>query len=292
MSKPEANAKTPRQGVSTAWVIEQRSNGFPGAQDAVASRQRLTLGQGRLRIDYLDQRRSVIVRPDLESILDLDLEGRRYRVTAFQEFRDWRDKRRAKRDKEQREVMATRDQALRRQLLAELNLREDGRVVIAVRATGQTREIAGHRCGQVEVRENDRASFTVWLADDLQDLDARGLLDVYIRLGLFEDDLANALGGLKGFPLALTARLDFGVAALAIEAEAQAIAQAPLDPTVFELPSGFERHDAAQDAPRELPCAREGCDRKARSDTPHYQRVGGQDHFFCSRRCLELWRQD
>lgn len=286
-ARPSAEPEPPAP--ATTWVIEQTSNGFPGAQDTAASRQRLTLGEGRLRIDYLDQPRSVIVRLDQGTVLDLDLAGRRYRVTPFQEFRDWRAKRRAKREKEQREVRATRDEALRRQLLRELNLREDGRVIVGARETGDRRDIATHGCRRVEVFENDRTILTLWLADDI---DARGLLDVYLKLGLFEDDLAAVLGGIKGLPLAISAQLDFGVAILAVSAEARSIKTEPADPALFELPAGFERYDPASEAPRELPCSRAGCDQRARSDTPHYRRVGGKDHFFCSRRCLEQWERD
>ncbi len=269
-------------------LINQRSNGLPGAAADEVAPQRLFIGAGAMRLDDLRPGgRSVIVRLDREVLWEIDPRLRMYVEQPFAALRRRRLK--AEREREEKRL-----QALERLEGAELEawlerkgLRRDGKRIVRTEHLGP--ETIGHwHTEHVRIVLNDKPVIELWTTDDIaQYAPPPELFEFYDKVGLFPDDVVAALREVRGFPVRMHAEIDLDTLGAEIETQVASVHDWPEDPSRFELPQGYRRVDRFPARPRgEAAVAAPRCAQCGKRIEEAGERVPGSDAYVCSRRCL------
>ncbi len=238
-------------------VVLQESNGFPGADDSANAKQKVLIGDDRLKV--LDDAHgwALFVRLD-KSVVDEAWASEKGYVekplSDYAKIRDDREKTRADKVAEYKAQVAKAttdsDRANLKRALEAMGLREDGKTFARLETFPDDKKkvqlVVNNEKKEVElvrhqIRENEGKDpiFEIWAAPSI----ARpsNVFRFYKEIGTFSDAVVAELMKLPDFPVEIKATLDNGNNSKTLHSRVYEIRDEKIDAVEYDLPASFKK---------------------------------------------------
>jgi hypothetical protein len=162
-------------------------------------------------------------------------------------------------------------------------LRRDYKRIVEV-VKSPASQVLGYDCEHLRVTENGRLILDAYISENVPG--ARSYYQLYRRLGVFSEEVLDAIDGVKGLPLKATIGVVTALPPQQLEVEVLEVAQGTVPEELFNEPQNLKRADELPDT---LKCAH--CGKAVRGKrVPHqYKDDTGAVHFFDEATCYEAW---
>lgn len=271
-----------REEGPAGYRVRLQAEGLPWTRSPGAEQQILSISPGALRIVSEETGEGIIVLLDEKSLYTLSPPegtfkkeplGRLALDARRQEDREKKRKRILEKSKSDEDADRFLEQA---------GLRRDGRTIIEVKKTGETKVLAGHACDFYEVEENGIPVIRIWAAPDLDRSD--GLTRFFGETRIFSDEMVSRVTSIPGLPLGLEVEMDYGLGRAGLSLTITSVEQVDLPASEFAIPEGLEPV-AEPEPPPDLACP--VCGARVKKDTPHFLVVRGKTYQYDSIECKE-----
>lgn len=284
-----------------ALLVEQVCNGFPGTREKKKTKQRVYIGQNMIFMENLEMPNWCIVRSDQKKIWEIDTKEKVYVERLFSYFEKHKKDKLTTRATAVRELNAMPEE-MRREYARKLgfSIGDDGKIPEKVTArterTGEEKEINGYRCYHLQLFEDLKVAFDVWLTRNIKA--PRTLMNFYKNLGCFADEVVAQMEKIRNFPILLNAHLDFGAVAFLVDCEITKIVRKKVAKDRFELPKGLKktRTETGEGVTYEQKllcpvCGKEVDPNATGENKPLRFTRGRQAILFCSKKCYDEFRE-
>ena len=237
-------------------IVLQESNGFPGAPDDGAARQKVAIASEKLKV--LDDQHgwALLVRLDQKVVREANAAERTFVEKPFADFAKIRQDREATRKERiasyRKELETARTDGERAELKKALDrsgLREDGQTLartetfpedartVKLVVNGLQKDL---KVEHWKVRENESADpiFDVWLAPGLARPES--VFKFYREIGTFSDAVVEKVMSLPGFPVEITAVLDNGNNKKTLHSRVFEVRDEAVESIEYEIPAGWK----------------------------------------------------
>lgn len=243
-------------------VIIQDSNGFPGGGQVEEARQRVFLGEDRLRV--LDEQHgwALYVLRDKKLVREASVGDRTFVEKPFSDYQKIRQEREATRTGKVAEYQKEREKAKTdaarvdlKKTIEGMGLREDGKTLARTEHFNEWRNVSvivgGVRkelkAEHVIVRENEGPPvFDLWTVPEMAR--PEGLYRFYNEIGTFSEPVIAEVMKLPGFPVEISATIDDGNNHKTLHSKVIEIRDQVTAPADYEIPAGWKQVQPQQTA--------------------------------------------
>ena len=236
-------AQKPFEGVWEQTSITESQT--PMGKKIETEKQKVYYKPGKLMILNTETGDLVIFRADKQLIWQVNKKEGTYTEITFAQMEEA--------GKQVKEAMATmrermktlspEQQEMMQKMMGEqmATITGSGEAKIAVKKTGETKNINGHKCEHVLVYADDIPTVDMWVANELNL--GKEVFEFYRKMGIFKSRLMEAIMGIKGFVMQSKVTMGSPMSRVSITTTVTKITPRSVCSCTFELPSGLKKKE-------------------------------------------------